>query len=167
MFIKSKYFYGNEVSEYGQKHGYLDYLTLSKAFDSVMCNDFLEQTTNAGLGNWEQISGFIDNSEEIEELQSQICDLESSEDEENKDEVEAEIEELNSQIEELENMADQREVFQWFITNQKGAEILQRAEEIVLYNDTLGLYLWGVTHFGTSWDYVLTDIRINTGISNI
>lgn len=134
MFIKSKYFYGNEVSEYGQKHGYLDYLTLSKAFDSVMCNDFLEQTINAGLGNWEQISGFIDNSEEIEELENEV---------------------------------DNREVFQWFITNQNGADILQEVGEIVLYNDTLGLYLWGVTHFGTSWDYVLTDIRINTGISNI
>ena len=23
------------------------------------------------------------------------------------------------------------------------------------------LYIWGVTHWGTSWDYVLTDIRYN------
>ena len=33
MFVHGKYFYGNEISEYGQKYGYVDYMTLAKAFD--------------------------------------------------------------------------------------------------------------------------------------
>ena len=33
-------------------------------------------------------------------------------------------------------------------------------DEIVYYNSALDLYLWGITHFGTSWDYVLTDVEL-------
>lgn len=46
-------------------------------------------------------------------------------------------------------------------SESEGAEILQRAEEIVYYNETLDIYLWGVTHWGTSWDYVLTNIKLD------
>ena len=28
------------------------------------------------------------------------------------------------------------------------------------YNEQLDMYLWGITHFGTSWDYVLTDVKL-------
>lgn len=28
------------------------------------------------------------------------------------------------------------------------------------YSETLDVYLWGITHFGTSWDYVLTDVKL-------
>lgn len=56
---------------------------------------------------------------------------------------------------------NEREVFQWYIVDDNGADILtELTDEIVYYNDDLDLYVWGVTHFGTSWDYVLTDIRI-------
>jgi hypothetical protein len=30
----------------------------------------------------------------------------------------------------------------------------------VFYNEKLDIYVWGITHFGTAWDYVLTDIKI-------
>lgn len=54
------------------------------------------------------------------------------------------------------------EVFQWYIISDRGAEILQEyTDEIVMYNDELDMYLWGITHWGTSWDYVLTDIRLS------
>ena len=36
-----------------------------------------------------------------------------------------------------------------------------RARPGGLYNETLDIWLWGVTHYGTSWDYVLTNIRCN------
>ena len=36
---KSPYFYGNKISDYGLKNGYVDYATLSKAFDAVLVND--------------------------------------------------------------------------------------------------------------------------------
>lgn len=53
-----------------------------------------------------------------------------------------------------------QEIFQYFIIDFNGAEILQEADEIVFYNEELDLYVWGVTHYGTSWDYVSTNIKI-------
>ena len=54
------------------------------------------------------------------------------------------------------------EVFQYYIISDYGASILQdMTDEIVWYNSELDMYVWGVTHWGTSWDYVLTDIRCN------
>ena len=52
------------------------------------------------------------------------------------------------------------EVFQWYIVDDNGARILEEVGEIVYYNEELDMYLWGVTHFGTSWDYVLTDVKL-------
>lgn len=57
---------------------------------------------------------------------------------------------------------DPIEIFQYFIIDDNGAEILKDyTDEIVMYNNDLGMYVWGVTHWGTSWDYVLTDIEID------
>lgn len=54
-----------------------------------------------------------------------------------------------------------KEIFQYYIISDTGAEILKDwTDELVFYNSELELYLWGVTHFGTGWDYVLTDIKI-------
>ena len=58
---------------------------------------------------------------------------------------------------------EEQEEFQWYIVSDSGATILQEINEVVYYNETLDIYLWGVTHFGTSWDYVLTNIPCNTG----
>lgn len=33
-------------------------------------------------------------------------------------------------------------------------------DEYVIYNEKLDIYVWAITHFGTSWDYVLTDIKL-------
>lgn len=56
---------------------------------------------------------------------------------------------------------NEREIFQFFIIDENGADILKDyTDEIVMYNSYLDMYVWGVTHFGTSWDYVLTDIQI-------
>lgn len=56
---------------------------------------------------------------------------------------------------------DWAEIFQYYIVSDLGAEILQEYDEIVFYNEKFDMYLWGVTHWGTSWDYVLTDIKCN------
>lgn len=56
------------------------------------------------------------------------------------------------------------EVFQWFIISSQGARILEECtDELVWYNEELDMYIWGVTHWGTGWDYVLTDIKCNVG----
>ena len=56
------------------------------------------------------------------------------------------------------------EVFQWFIVSDNGAQMIQDyTDEILYYHEDLDIYLWGVTHYGTSWDYVLMDIPCNCG----
>ena len=110
--MKQKYFYGHEVSEYGQEHGYVDYKTFAKAFQCVLNNEIISHD----LG-WELING-------TEDIESGI------------------------------------EVVQWFIVDSFGAELCEKYNEIVYYSNDLNLYLWGVTHYGTAWDYVLTNIKL-------
>lgn len=159
------YFYGNEASEYAKEQGYLDYATLAKAFDAVMSNDIISSTNNV-IGYWEQENGFVDNSEEIEELEEKISDLECEqpsilEDSEKYLEIQNEIDELQERIDELENETEP-DIFQYFIISEQGANILKEwTDEIVYYNETLDMYVWGITHWGTSWNMVLTDIELN------
>ena len=158
---EQKYYYGNAISEYGMEHGYVDYRTLAKAFDAVLNNDIMSLTYD--IGAWEQMSGIIDNTDEIEELEEKRDELEEENENNPSQIIENEINEINEQIEELENEQDEdQEVFQWFIVDDWGARLLQQeTNEIVYYNETLDLYLWGVTHYGTSWNYVLTNIKID------
>ena len=54
-----------------------------------------------------------------------------------------------------------KEILQWFFISDYGAEFLiDKTSEIVLYDEDLGVYVWGVTHWGTSWVHVLTNIKI-------
>lgn len=119
MFVHGEYFYGNKISKYGLDNGYVDYGTLSRAFDAVLNNDIISNTYD--IGYWDLYSG-------------------SDYDEEN------------------DNYID---IFQYFIVSKRGAEILSEAGEIVYYNEKLDLYVWGVTHYGTSWNYVLTNVKCN------
>ena len=210
-YVVGKYFFGNEISEYGQKNNRVDYATLAKSFDAVISNDLMKKT--ADIGYWELENGdltyyyhqgkryteeefeekknelqeYIDNLEEdnenkIEELIEKIKKCTDYEDGILDDELYAlqdrqtklqkelnsllknnSIEGLKKQLEELEDLASSEdEVYQWYIISDNGASILKDwTNEIVYYNDELDLYLWGVTHYGTSWDYVLTDIKCN------
>ena len=159
----SQYFYGNKISDYGLENGYVDYRTLAKAFDAVLANDLMSQTEGV-IGWWEMESGGTDNSEEIELRQERIDELETelltTEDEEESAKIQNLIDEEEREISLLEDEEEPDEVFQWFIVDDNGARILKEFNEIVYYNEELDLYLWGVTHFGTSWDYVLTNIKI-------
>lgn len=52
-------------------------------------------------------------------------------------------------------------IFQDYIISEQGYEFLREyTDEIVFYNEKLDMFIWGVTHFGTGWDYVLTDIKL-------
>lgn len=58
--------------------------------------------------------------------------------------------------------SDYYEVYQYYIITESGARFLEEnTDEIVYYHPDLNMYLWGITHFGTSWDYVLTDIKLD------
>ena len=157
MVVHGKYFYGNEISEYGQENGYVDYATLAKAFDAVLNNDIIQKTYE--IGYWEQESGFVDdNTEEIEEIREEIKELML----EDWDGNQKKIEELESIIENLEEEQDYTpDIYQYYIVSDNGARILEEINEIVFYNEELDMYVWGVTHYGTSWSYVLTDIKCN------
>lgn len=122
--LAGKYFCGNEISNYGKEHGFLDYDTFSRAFDHVLNNSIFEFGQGIGCG-WELVNGLDFDYEE-------------------------------------EEIIEEPEVFQWYIVSDSGAQIIQDyTNEILYYHDELDIYLWGVTHWGTGWDYVLTDIPCN------
>lgn len=170
--MNKKYFYGNEISEYGIQHNRVDYGTLAKSFDAVLCNDITSlfySTINGEYYEPEQVNGFIDNSDEIEELEEQIDNLQEKlnrfdslmdYDEAAYHTIEERIEKLEEQIEYLQN-EEPNEIYQYYIISDSGKDILKyHTNEIVYYIEPLDIYVWGVTHYGTSWDYVLTDIKI-------
>ena len=159
--MEQKYYYGNAISEYGMQKGYVDYATLSKCFDAVLNNDIMSLTYD--IGYWEQVSGIIDNTDDIEELEEKRDELKEENESSPSQIIENEINEINDKIEDLEReQNDDPEVYQWYIVDDWGAKLLQQeANEIVYYNETLNMYLWGVTHYGTSWSYVLTSIAID------
>lgn len=50
------------------------------------------------------------------------------------------------------------EVFQWYLIDSGTADRLkEHTDELIAYSQLLDLYVLGVTHFGTSWDYVGTE----------
>ena len=162
--------YGENVSSYGIEHGYIDYRCLAGAVgDMVLCNDITKlfyADINGEYNEVEQEHGYIDNSEEIEAKQEQIEALENTLENAFDDEhiiyLNNQIEIIKEQIEELEQEQDnQPEIYQYYIISDNGADILKRfTDEIVFYIPVLDVYVWGITHWGTSWDYVLTDIKI-------
>lgn len=146
-------FYGNKISDYGLENGYIDYSTLAKSFDAVLNNDIIENT--AKIGYWEQVNGFIDNSDEIEELTAQrdeiegvLCDMVDHYQEDTMDYelLENRYNEINDKISELEHAQDYPpEIYQYYIISDQGAQILMFGAFAI---------------FGTAWVYVLTDIPV-------
>lgn len=178
------WFCGNEASDYAKENGFLDYATLAKAFDAVLNNGIIQATSD--IGYWDIENGseeyYEDNNgnrytynekeERIEELETKIREYEDTINEVMKRYEDYEenhiyiamnenISRIKEEIEALEN-AHYEEIFQYYIISDNGAEILKDyTDEIVFYNEALDMYVWGVTHWGTSWDYVLTDIKLN------
>jgi hypothetical protein len=71
--------------------------------------------------------------------------------------------ELTNGLEENED-GDYYEVYQYYIITESGYRFLEDfTDELVYYHEELDMYLWGITHFGTSWDYVLTDLKLVEG----
>lgn len=166
---KSKYFCGNKISEYGLEHGYLDYHTLAKAFDAVLVNDITKlfySTISGEYNEPEQENGYIDNSDEIDAKLDQIDALidtrNNSDDDAQIEYINEQIEIITEQIDELEREQDeQREIFQYYIISDNGADIIKNyTNDPLYYLPVLNCYVWGVTHWGTSWDYVLTDCKL-------
>lgn len=108
--------------------------------------------------------------EAIESYQSTVSEL-FEEAETKAEETETEFnkltkrkEDLEAEIEELEEEdSTETEYYQYYIISDSGYQILsENTNEAIWYNEELDLYVWGVTHWGTSWDYVLTEIPCET-----
>lgn len=55
---------------------------------------------------------------------------------------------------------ESKEIYQYYIINKSGADYLKRvSNEIILYSELLDVYVWGITHFGTPWSGVFTNIK--------
>lgn len=125
--------YGKVVSGYGIKNGYLDYCALAEIVGDCVLNNTL--MTFDGL-EWELVSGEDSYGCNID---GDECDIDSDE---------------------CYNIYP-IEVYQTYIISERGYDFLSRyTDEIVYYNGELYVYLWGITHYGTSWDYVLTNIKL-------
>jgi len=54
---------------------------------------------------------------------------------------------------------DYPEVYQWYVISQSGYDYLKKyTTEIIGYSELLGIHYWGITHFGTVWSHVFTDV---------
>lgn len=54
------------------------------------------------------------------------------------------------------------EIFQYYITDCNDYDVEQLRDlnnELIVYSNTLDCYILCVTHWGTSWDYVLTSVE--------
>lgn len=64
------------------------------------------------------------------------------------------------------------EIYQYFIVDMNGGfsyDFIKKYcknEIILFYSEKLDLYILGVDHFGTGWDYVLTDFEYTTDYEN-
>ena len=159
-------FLGNEVSAYGLANGYVDYATLAKSFNAVLSNGVMESLINSGY-DFELVNGsevyYMDSNEKeyteeerdevVEDLELRLEDEDLSDEE--REEIESDLDCLN------EEHYRESEVFQTYHISSSGANILEEyTDELVWYCEELDMYFWGVTHYGTSWDYVLTDIKL-------
>lgn len=116
--MRNRTFYGVEVSDYAENNNKVDYSTLAKTGDAILCNNI----PNIDYNIYDNIiNGDLWDNEEQNEF----------------------------------------EIFQYYIVSDSLKEILcYHTDEIVMYSELLDCYIWGVTHWGTSWDYVLTDITL-------
>lgn len=64
---------------------------------------------------------------------------------------------------------DYLEIYQYYIVDGWSLEdVKENLKDVILleYLEELDLWILGVTHYGTSWDYVLTDLQATTNIND-
>lgn len=59
------------------------------------------------------------------------------------------------------------DIYQYYIINDDTAKrLMEYTNEIIYYHNRLDIYILGVSHYGTSWSYVLTEFRLEKDDSN-
>ena len=131
----------DKMGEYEKEHGFASYRTIIDYFcgDIVLCNEIAEkdESVYSNMIIEDATKYYNENGEEI------------SEDEYYNDD--------NAYAEN--NTTD---IFQYYLCNlnEYDKEQLQKAGVILSYSDLLDLDVICVDHWGTSWDYVLTDVPL-------
>lgn len=132
--IYKSYAVAKGVSQYGLDNKRLDYEALSNLIGGcVLCNEIVNVDDCLELVNGCDKVYYDKEGNEITEEQANEMDY---------DEYEEEY----------------IDIYQYYIVSD--ISWLEKANEIVYYSPLLDVYVWGVTHFGTSWSYVLTNIAI-------
>lgn len=53
-----------------------------------------------------------------------------------------------------------KEIYQYYIISDSDARYLaEYTDEIIYHDDELDIFVWGITHYGTSWTHVNLDIE--------
>ena len=131
----------DKMGDYEKEQGRASYRTIIEYFcgDIVLCNDIIEQDESVydNMIQEDATKYYNENGEEI------------SEDEYYEDD--------NAYAEN-----NTREIFQYYLCNLSDyeKEQLQKAGVILSYSNMLNLDVLCVDHWGTSWDYVLTDVPL-------
>lgn len=170
----TKHYYGQEISAYGLENGYVDYAAFARSFNHVLANDLYY--TLCSSDDMDIINDYINEDEimeiegRIEELEDEVytleCSVESLRDlgisvAEIQTAIDAIYKEMGSLQREVDEMREPREIFQWYVVDDTAVSQLEDANEMVVYFSGADVYMWGVTHYGTSWDYVLTNIKLD------
>lgn len=59
------------------------------------------------------------------------------------------------------------DIYQYYIIDDDTAKrLIDNTDELIYYHNRLDIYVLGVTHFGTSWGYVLTEFRLEKDDEN-
>jgi hypothetical protein len=114
----------------------ISYAELARRVGDCVLNNEIHSLSDREIGDWDEFNGSQsycykhETEEECEANGSADCEYEC------------------------------HEIYQEYIISQSGAEYLERnTDEVVFYNERLDMYLWAITHFGTSWDGVFTQIK--------
>ena len=130
-----------KMGDYEKEQGYASFRTIVDYYigDIVLCNNIVEVDESV-----------IDNMT----LQNETKYYNANDEEITEDEY---YEDDNAYCEE-----ENTEIFQWFLCNvsQYEKEQLEEMGIIMSYSDKLDCDVLCVDHWGTSWDYVLTNVKL-------
>lgn len=159
----NKYFYGKQLTEEEIKKNRISYQTLAACFDMVLCNNIIKVDKNlfdnvvsGSLYQYDIDQAHTDYEAWLEEQCLNCFDF---------------GEELDSMLyvpdfedwfegckEEYEQHL---EIFQYYIVSDNAKDLLEEGGELVLYSPILDCYIWCICHYGTAWNYLYTDIKID------
>lgn len=122
---------GQEVSRWGQEHGFVDYAAFARSFNHINITNKIREIDPFLLDN-------VESGQPYEDSDGNLY-AEWPEDRED---------------------VFTRDIYQFFLIDAEGQRRCEEAGEIVCWSEELDAPVWCVTHFGTPWTGVLTDIPL-------